>query len=336
MEWGSRLDLSNAPILLPCLLVLWHYGSDKEAASRFLNIVAIAILSRGKCGLSTCTTRYLVAMAAADLTAVVTAFCTRIKNYSTGSFLETYPLCSIIFVLQCASRDCSVWLTVTFTFDRFVAICCQKLKASYCTGKTAALVLVIISVVMCFKNIPFYFVYKPREILDGVLWFCKAIPAYFIEHQWVSFDRFDKSLTPLIPFALILILNALRVRHILAASRVRMGLRGQRKGEKCSDPEMESRRRSAILLFTISGSFIILWLATVVNFFMYNLGGTDPNSYTDSEFILKSLGYMLQNLSLCTNTFIYGVTQSKFRQQLIAAVKWPVITIVRLIWRQNN
>ncbi|XP_072894516.1 probable G-protein coupled receptor 139 [Hemitrygon akajei] len=301
-----------------------------------VNIVAIAILSRGKCGLSTCTTRYLVAMAAADLTAVVTALCTRIKYYFPGCFLDTYPLCSIIFVLQCASRDCSVWLTVTFTFDRFVAICCQKLKTSYCTGRTAALVLVITCTIMCLKNIPFYFVYKPREILDGVLWFCKVIPAYFTEHQWVSFDRFDKSLTPLIPFALILVLNALTVRHILAASRVRKGLRGQRKGEKCSDPEIESRRRSAILLFTISGSFIILWLATIVDFFKYNVAGTDPNSYTDSELILKALGYMLQNLSLCTNTFIYGVTQSKFRQQFIALVKWPVITIVRLIRRQNN
>ncbi|XP_072894518.1 probable G-protein coupled receptor 139 [Hemitrygon akajei] len=301
-----------------------------------VNIVATAILSRGKCGLSTCTTRYLVAMAAADLTAVVTALCTRIKYYFPGSFLDTYPLCSIIFVLKGASRDCSVWLTVTFTFDRFVAICCQKLKTSYCTGRTAALVLVITCTIMCLKNIPFYFVYKPREILDGVLWFCKVIPAYFTEHQWVSFDRFDKSLTPLIPFALILVLNALTVRHILAASRVRKGLRGQRKGEKCSDPEIESRRRSAILLFTISGSFIILWLATIVDFFKYNVAGTDPNSYTDSELILKALGYMLQNLSLCTNTFIYGATQSKFRQQFIAAVKWPVITIVRLIRRQNN
>ncbi|XP_072132671.1 probable G-protein coupled receptor 139 [Mobula birostris] len=301
-----------------------------------VNIVAIAILSRGKCGLSTCTTRYLVAMAAADLTAVVTAFFTRIKYYFPGSFLETYPLCSIIFVLQCASRDCSVWLTVTFTFDRFVAICCQRLKASYCTGRTTALVLLNTCTIMCFKNIPFYFIYNPRELIDGVLWFCKLNPAYYTEHQWVSFDQFDKSLTPLIPFALILILNALTVRHILAASRVRKGLRGQRKGENCSDPEMDSRRRSAILLFTISGSFIILWLATVVNFFKYNVGGTDPNNYTDSEFILQALGYMLQNLSLCTNTFIYGVTQSKFREQFIAAVKWPVITIIRLVRRQNN
>ncbi|XP_062892782.1 probable G-protein coupled receptor 139 [Mobula hypostoma] len=301
-----------------------------------VNTVAISILSRGKCGLSTCTTRYLVAMAAADLTAVVTAFFARIEYYSSGSFLATYPLCSIIFVLQCASRDCSVWLTVTFTFDRFVAICCQKFKASYCIGKTVSLVLAITCTIMCFKNIPFYFVYKPREILDGVLWFCKVIPAYFTEHQWVSFDRFDKSLTPLIPFALILILNALTVRHILAASRVRKGMRGQRKGENCSDPAMDSRRRSAILLFTISGSFIILWLATVVNFFKYNVGGTDPNNYTDSEFNLQALGYMLQNLCLCTNTFIYGVTQSKFREQFIAADKWPVITIVHLIRKQSN
>lgn len=256
--------------------------------------------------------------------AVLTAVTTRIKYYIPGSLLEMYPLCSVVFVLQCASRDCSVWLTVTFTFDRFVAICCPKLKTTYCIGKTAALVVVITCTFMCLKNIPFYFIHKPRVSINGVSSVCKLDPSYFTEYRWVGFDRFDKSLTPLIPFALILIFNALTVRHILVSNRVRQGLRGQYKGENHSDPETGSRRRSVVLLFTISGSFIILWLPTVVNFFKYNIGGTDPNNYSYTEFILQALGYMLQNLSLCTNTFIYAVTQSKFRQQLVLAVKYPV------------
>ncbi|XP_078286388.1 putative G-protein coupled receptor 139 [Rhinoraja longicauda] len=294
--------------------------------------VAIVILSRGKCGLSTCTTRYLVAMAAADLLTLITEvilYQIRLR-YIPWSFLSITPVCSVINVLLYAATDCSVWFTVTFTFDRFVAICCQKLKTQYCTGKTAAAVLATAGVLLCLKNVPRYFTQKPRTIIDNVPWRCLAIDSYFTDPGWVAFDWFDTVLTPFIPFAVILLLNALTVRHILVASRVRQGLRGQSKGEKRSDPEMESRRRSVVLLFTISGSFILLWLPLVVNFAYYQITaiGIHQNA---SQLIFHYVGILLSNLSCCLNTFIYAATQSKFREQVKSAVKYPLTSVLRLI-----
>uniref|UniRef100_UPI00398F540D probable G-protein coupled receptor 139 n=1 Tax=Pristiophorus japonicus TaxID=55135 RepID=UPI00398F540D len=303
-----------------------------------VNLVAIVILSRGKCGLSTCTTRYLVAMATADLLVVITdVILWRISwYYFPGSFLDITPVCSIIAILPCAAADCSVWFTVTFTFDRFVAICCQKLKTKYCTGRTAAVVLATTGILLCSKNIPLYFTLEPGEIIDNVPWDCYTIPGYYIEPGWVGFDWFDTVLTPLLPFAVILLLNALTVRHILLASRVRKRLRGECKEENGSDPEMESRRKSVILLFTISSSFILLWLGYVIDFLYYNITGINPDDYNDSLSTFQQVGYMLQSLSCCTNTFIYGVTQFKFREQLKSAVKYPVTSIIQLINKQNN
>ncbi|XP_067913860.1 probable G-protein coupled receptor 139 [Heterodontus francisci] len=303
-----------------------------------VNLLAIVILSRGKCGLSTCTTRYLVAMATADLLVIITeVILWRISYYYLmESFLYVTPVCSVNVVLRHAVIDCSVWFTVTFTFDRFVIICCQKLKTKYCTKKTAAVVLATTCILHCLKNIPFYFVYEPLMIIDNVVWLCYPIPSYFTEPGWMGFNRFDKVLTPLLPFALILLLNALTVRHILMASRVRKGLRGQSKGENHSDPEMESRRKSVILLFTISGSFILLWLVYVIHFLYYNITGTDPGDYSDFQYIFEHVGYPLRNLSCCTNTFIYGLTQSKFREQVKIAVKYPVTSIIQLMNKQNN
>ncbi|XP_067865442.1 probable G-protein coupled receptor 139, partial [Heterodontus francisci] len=286
----------------------------------------IVILSQGKCGLSTCTTRYLVAMAMADLLVVITeVILFQISYYYLPvSFLNITPVCSVILVLLRAAIDCSVWFTVTFTFDRFVAICCQKLKTKYCTGKTAAVVLATTCILLCSKNVPLYFIYESGEIIDNVPWFCVTKPSYYTEPGWVGFDWFDTVLTPVIPFALILLLNALTVRHILMTSQVRKGLRGQSKGENRSDPEMESRRKSVILLFTISGSFILLWLVYVLYYF--NITYHFDN---DSDYIFRQVGFMLSTLSCCTNTFIYVVTQSKFREQVKSAVKYPVTSIIQ-------
>ncbi|XP_078422172.1 putative G-protein coupled receptor 139 [Cetorhinus maximus] len=329
----------SIPMCAPVQFVVNGYMQDDDSRGfSDVNLVTILILSRGKCGLSTCTTCYLVAMAAADLMVIITEVMLRHINgyyFPIMIFLNITPVCSVRAVLSRAATDCSVWFTVDFTFDRFVAICCQKLKTKYCTVKTVCVVLATTCILLCLKNIPFYFTLEPSEIIDNVPWFCHTKPSYFTEPGWVGFDWFDTLLTPLPPFVLILLLNILTVRHILIASRVRQGLRGQSKGENRSDPEMESRRKSMILLFTISGSFILLWLTYVV-YFLYIITEITPNYYRYSLYIFQQVGSMLQSLSCCTNTFIYGVTQSKFREQLKSAVKYPVTSIIQFMNKRNH
>ncbi|XP_078390302.1 putative G-protein coupled receptor 139 [Cetorhinus maximus] len=301
-----------------------------------VNLLGIVILCRGKCGLSTCTTRYLVAMATADLLVIVTdPILNRINHYYLPlNFLDLTPVCRVCAVLLAAATDCSVWFTVTFSFDRFVAIRCQKLKTKYCTGKTAAVVLATIGILLGLKNIPMYFAYEPGEIIDNAPLFCVAKSTSNTDPGWVGYSWFEKVLTPLLPFGLILLINALTVRHILVTSRVRKGLRAQSKGENHSDPEMESRRKSMILLFTISGTFILLWLVYVIQFVYSTVRGLIY--LTEPEYISQQVGFMLRSLNCCTNTFIYGVTQSKFREQIKNAVKHPVTSIIQLIKKNSR
>ncbi|XP_072417219.1 uncharacterized protein [Chiloscyllium punctatum] len=226
-----------------------------------VNVLAIVVLSQGKCGLSPCITLYLVAMAAADLLAIITdVILHRINDYYFPlNFLSITPVCSVRYVLLRAAIDCSVWFTVSFTFDRFGAICYQKLKTRYCTKKTAAVVLATTGTLLCLKNIPIYFRFKPKVIIDNVPFSCSNKQSYFTDPRWIGFRRFEKVLTPLIPFGLILFLNILTVKHIFKVSRIRKGLKCQNKALDHSDPEMGNRRKSVILLFSISGSFILLW-----------------------------------------------------------------------------
>ncbi|XP_067894305.1 probable G-protein coupled receptor 139 [Heterodontus francisci] len=299
-----------------------------------VNSVAILILSRGKCGLSKCITHYLVAMAVADLLVVFTdvLLLTVIPFHFPGTYLDTTPAVSLLHVLLYAATDISVWFTVNFTFNRFVAICCHKLKTKYCTEKTVNVVITTVSVLFCLKNIPWYFVYEPEFIIDNVPWGSTLSVSFYTKTAWVAFHSLSIILTPFLPFVLILLFNALTVRHILVASRVRRKLLDNSKSENHTDPEMENRRKSIILMFTISGSFILLWMTNVA-FFLYGRI-TRISYYTgphDPAYIAEQSGYMLQLLSTCTNTCIYVVTQTKFREQLKNAVKYPFTVIVKLI-----
>ncbi|XP_067910333.1 probable G-protein coupled receptor 139 [Heterodontus francisci] len=307
------------------------------------NLAVIVILSRGRCGLSRCITYYLVAMAVADLLVIITVvILNRIAGiYFPVSFLSITPICSLRIALNYAIIDCSVWLTVAFTFDRFMAICCQKLKIKYCTEKTAAVVIGIMSTLSCLKYSFLYFTHEPLYIIKNIPWFCSVKLIFYVSPAWAAYDWIHHILTPCVPFILILLLNALTVRHILAASRVRERLRAHINGKNQSDPEMEKRRKSIVLLFAISGSFILLYLPFVINFLYVRIAKFSyfsVSNFNASNFVLQESGYMLQLLSSCINPFIYAGTQRKFREELKNGVKYPLRLIVKLFqWgKQEN
>ncbi|XP_048476240.1 probable G-protein coupled receptor 139 [Rhincodon typus] len=309
-----------------------------DVVLKAVNIVAIGVLSRGTCGLTNCTTRYLMAMAMADLLVIITDVILYRISYFVfpASFLNITPVCSVLFVLARTTTDYSVWFTVTFTFDRFIAICCQKLKTKYCTAKAAVAILVTTSILLFLKNIPNYFVLEAGDIVDNISWGCYFNPNCYTDPGWIVFDWFDAVLNPLLPIVLMMLLNTLTVRHILMTSRIRKGLIGRKAGDIYSDSEMESRRKSVILLFAISASFILLWLVSVIHFFYDKLTRISTDTYKNLEYIIQRIGFMLQNLSCCTNTFIYGVTQSKFREQVKRVVKYPFISMFRSLHNKIN
>uniref|UniRef100_UPI00398F3616 probable G-protein coupled receptor 139 n=1 Tax=Pristiophorus japonicus TaxID=55135 RepID=UPI00398F3616 len=251
--------------------------------------------------------------------------------YLPFSLLTHTSIASVNEVINYMAVDCSVWLTVAFTFDRFVLICCQKFREKYCSEKTAAVITATVCAVFCFKNIPLYFAFEPADIINGVEWGANFKASYYTLPGWITFDWLDTILNPLLPYLVIILLNALTVRHIVLANQTRRALQGKRNDQNSNDPEVQSRRKSIILLFSISGTFIVLWMPFVVFFLISRITDRhyDPEEYTDPLLIAEYTGDMFQLLSSCTNTCIYALAQTKFREQFRNAITYPFFAIIK-------
>ncbi|XP_048408921.2 probable G-protein coupled receptor 139 [Stegostoma tigrinum] len=295
------------------------------------NVMTIFILLCRNCGLSKCITHYLLAMAIADLTVIILDLILRHIPivYSVYS-LMSLPVCNIHAVLLYAATDCSVWFTVTFTFDRFVAICYPHLKSRYCRERMVAVFLGAVTAISCFKNIFWYFMFWGYYRRYNAPWFCLVTSAAQWSLVYGAIEFLHNILNPCVPFVLILLLNLFTVRHILVTSRARRRVRAHSSTENPRDQEMESRRKSMILLFLLSANFILLWslfLFYSVWWRMYSLGFVPLYLYS----FVQELGFMLQLLSCCTNTAIYAVTQTRFRKQLKNVLSYPFTHIYLLI-----
>ncbi|XP_069752345.1 cysteinyl leukotriene receptor 1-like [Narcine bancroftii] len=298
----------------------------------------MVIVYRRRCGLSRCVTRYMVAMAAADLLVMIfdlTLMHIPIVFPYNFRFMLLLPVCNIHSALIYAVRDASVWFTVAFTFDRFVAICCQKLRTKYCTEKTAAMVLGTLTAFVCLKDTTWYFMEMKVYRLGKNPGFCGVENGVTYSVVWGTIELLHYIFTPFIPFFLILFLNALTVRNILVVSRARRRLRSQVHSGSSKDIEMESRRKSIVLLFVISGNFIFLWTMFTINVMLRRLFwlGIRVNN---TNVVVHELGFMLQLLSCCTNTITYSMTQDNFRKQLKGMAKYPFSRIAGIIKPKNT
>ncbi|XP_072892049.1 probable G-protein coupled receptor 139 [Hemitrygon akajei] len=292
-----------------------------------VNLLTAAIFYRGKCGLSRGMTRYMMAMTISDLFVLI--FHVLLQKiyiyYHPHSFLTLSTVCPSNVYLRIVTLDYSVWLTVSFTFDRFVSISCPKLRLRYCTDRTAAVIVVSLCVLSCLKYIPFHFMYEPHYVVEKVNYGCQPIFDYFTFIWWVVFSWICSTSVSLIPFVLIVVLNGLTIRNIIASTRVRRRL----KGHDGNDCEMESRRKSIILLFTVSGTYILMWTTETITFICtrVTVNFLDEN-LTSPSFIANEVGVLLMLFSSCVNTWIYGMTQRKFRQEVKNTLHCLTLSVV--------
>ncbi|XP_067916301.1 probable G-protein coupled receptor 139 [Heterodontus francisci] len=314
------------------LLIKEIYYPILAAISVPANLLTIVILSRGNCSLSKCISIYITAMATADLLVMmINVILYYIFSYHFPfSFLSHTPVCQFILYMTVVTLDLSVWFTVSFTFDRFVAICCQKLKTRYCTERTAAAVITTFSVLIFFQNIPFFFAFEPQQIINKVQWGCLQSAAYFSSPLGAAHLWFHLAWIVWVPFTSIFLFNSLTIRHIVVASKARRGLRGHKSDNQC-DPEIQKRRKSIILLFTISASFILLWLTAALTVSITGLANINDSQrdHKNARYIASETGAMLKLLNSCPNTCIYAVTQRKFRKELKKILQSPRILILR-------
>ncbi|XP_069767025.1 uncharacterized protein [Narcine bancroftii] len=150
-------------------------------------------------------------MAAADLLVIVGEVILHrlAEMYWRNSFLQYTPVCRLLLFLVPTAVDCSVWFTVAFTFDRFVAISTQILKTKYCTERTAWLVLVSLCALLCSKNIPWPFAFHAYDVIVPNLPVgCVMSQLFYYLPPWVAFSWIEQLLTPVVPFCFIFLLKS--------------------------------------------------------------------------------------------------------------------------------
>ncbi|XP_068089262.1 probable G-protein coupled receptor 139 [Hyperolius riggenbachi] len=297
------------------------------------SLVTMAVLWRGSLDMSKSTVYYLVSLAVANflLILVVTIF-RDIFYFYVDILYWPVSSCGVSNWIYFTCVYSLIWLTVAFSFDRYVIVCCMRFKLLYCTPSVTRCVIIAVYISAFFVAMPTFWMYVPNRTIqpDGTIFHICSLHRNLSSIPFLSvYDHIQTTVWIVFPLVSLTLTNALTVWHINITTRVRKGLKTVSGGKQSEDPELVRRKKSVTLLALISISFLAHWLPKMVVKVVERFTYPPVNRYDFYHPVnmVRMICNMLIVLSSFSNMCIYSLAITKFRQELFRGAKVVLILL---------
>ncbi|XP_063810913.1 probable G-protein coupled receptor 139 [Pseudophryne corroboree] len=292
------------------------------------SLVTMAVLWRGSLDMTKSIVYYLVALALANLLLilVVTIFRDIFYFYVDITLWWPQPSCGVSNWIYFTCVYSLTWLTVAFSVDRYVIVCCMKLKLRFCKPSVTRWVIVGVYVGAFLVAMPTFWMYVPVLTTrpDGSVFHICSLHRNLSSIPFLSvYDHIQTTVWIILPLISLVLTNGLTVWYITITTRTRQSLKVGSAGNQGDDPEVGRRKKSVTLLAMISLSFLGHWLPKMVVKVIERFTYPPVNRYDfyHPVNVTRMLCNMLIVFSSFSNVCIYSLTITKFRQELFRGAK---------------
>ena len=275
------------------------------------NSLTIIILTRR--AMRSSTNIYLSALAVWD---IVVLICTALLIGLDLPEFVWYRHCVYAYVVSYAyplaliAQTATIWLTVSFTVERYIAVCHPLKAARMCTIKRAKVVIYGVSIGATLYNMPRWFEYKAIQYDNpelGNLSITIVSQTSFVQNPWYTQIYFSWLYVPImciIPLATLSILNTCLV----------MAVRRSQKQRKDMNVRQSRENNVTIMLASVVVVFILCQVPALV----YNLAYAIDREYVENESfgygVLSVMRNYLVTFNSAINFLLYCALGQKFRR----------------------
>ncbi|KAK1170209.1 putative G-protein coupled receptor 139 [Acipenser oxyrinchus oxyrinchus] len=286
-----------------------------------VNLFTFYMIRFRKCEMSETAIIYLSALAIVDCFYLlwVALLDLSLSFLLDHPFWHAYPWCGILTFLEYGSLFSSTWIVVVFTIERYLVLRMTKVKMHFSHSKATVRIILAVVLLCHLVAIPDYWINSVTMFnytTDGEN---ITLPRCFYENTMFStlVVWINTFISGGIPFTLIIVFNSLIGYHLTQASKM-FTKEQQRIIKGVTTKGMV--RRTILLLFTVSFTFVALCLPRFVTYCIlrtaYNYPDFNRDDYNLSINVFGDIAIMLQNLNSTTNFLLYCMVSKGFRQEL--------------------
>ena len=220
---------------------------------------------------------------------------------------------NIFFMLEL----CSTMFIISMTFDRFYSIIRPHKAASFNTVKRAKITIAFIVIFSILYNIPHFFIGTNAGM--QCVPYGRGMQYILVQfYYWLSFV-----INFALPFVLLLTMNCFIIHKLRNRAKQPLRDEGQGQGEGHSHKIRSSETQLYVLLLLVTFAFLILTTPAYAFFLYVSIFDFTKSPYTFAGYhLFHHVGQKTHFTNHGINFFLYVISGSKFREDLVRLFKW--------------
>lgn len=295
-------------ILVPIIMIIGVIG----------NTMTIFIMTQRR--MRSSTNWYLAALAIFDMSYLVFSFILSLQHYPNIHDLNYYAYWKMwpyLLTITDSSSNSSVWITVTFTIERYIAVCHPMKGKVICTESRAKKMIIIVFLTSFIITLPTAFEWNIIEVVNAQnitevradISDLGLNPYYVSIYYWIVSILFV-----IIPIILLAVFNAFLIKSVHSSKSQRKTM--TRRRETGDQARQESK--ITIMLIAVVILFLMCQLPTAVILLYKSFHHVEP--FSNEDYLLRGLGNIFNFLvavNAAGNFVLYCLLSQKYRRTLL-------------------
>jgi heme/copper-type cytochrome/quinol oxidase subunit 2 len=268
------------------------------------NILTITVLTHKS--MRSSTNKYLTALAIWDTVVILTALHLMSLSIIFPILLYAIPF---VYPVGLTGQTATIWITVSFTVERYIAVCHPLKAASMCTIRRALVVIGGVTLGSWIYNLPRWFEYTLDVPPDVNATIVSTDLGKNIIFKEIYFIWLYLPVMCIIPLSVLAILNVFLVRAVRESQKQR------------ADMNVRQSRENNVTIMLVS--VVVVFIICQVPALVYNVAYAINQKYVNevkSYFLLSSCRNYLVVVNSTVNFLLYCAFGQKFRRTFIRII----------------
>ncbi|ODM87418.1 FMRFamide receptor [Orchesella cincta] len=288
------------------------------------NGITIHILAKKR--MRSSTNVYLTALAVTDLIYLLFSFSMSWRHFPSINKIWLYWYYSPFGLwVTDASSSTSVWLTVSFTVERYIAVCHPLKRKIYCTENSALCVSILVYMACFALTATTPFEWRATTILNQTMESNEA--TYSLENTEFGknenyrmfYHWFTTILFVILPLVILAILNYFLIKAVRTSRLQRMLMSNEKLASVLNLQATRVENRVTVTLIAVVILFLICQMPTAIVLIYTAIHMPEQDS--EEESVLLGLGNifnLLVAINAASNFLLYTALCNKYRKHFCA------------------